>query len=78
MFKIEKSIPVPRRQDYGQSPYPFKDMQPGDSFFVPCTNTTLFKAYTAGVAAASHYLGKGCFSVRKSKDPLGFRIWRTK
>jgi hypothetical protein len=33
MFKIEKNIPLAAKQSY-----PFDDMEPGDSFFVPVTD----------------------------------------
>jgi hypothetical protein len=37
MFKIEKNVPLPTTDVANGDPkYPFADMEPGDSFFIPC------------------------------------------
>jgi hypothetical protein len=33
--KIEKGIPIPKQRRGRRSTFPFDEMQPGDSFFVP-------------------------------------------
>lgn len=78
MFKIEKSVPIPQidpRFDgstLGSTPlYPFKDMQVGDSFFVP--KSVSKKAFAAArVHKHRHKVG---FIMRPYGD--GYRIWRT-
>ena len=72
-FKIESGIPIPKGGiggKKGESKYPFKQMQIGDSFFI------LFKkkTFTSPCAYARQTGTK--FTVRKIDD--GFRVWRIK
>ena len=69
MFKIDKGIPVPTKS--GRVPkYPWREMEVGDSFFVP--------GMTAASAAA------GCLGAKKATGWTfryrtvdgGARIWR--
>jgi hypothetical protein len=76
MFKIEKNIPIPKA-DRGPGPgrnekYPWSEMVPGDSFFVP--ETKVSRIYGAAWKASKRHNVK--FVVRKVGD--GVRVWREK
>lgn len=77
-FRIEKNIPIPRRQQGMPCPYPFLDMSVGDSFFVPCENAKR----TMGIIdkAKRRFIqmtpGGYRFSCRTVQG--GVRCWRTK
>lgn len=69
MYEIEKNVPVPRGTQGGVV-YPFREMQPGDSFFVPKEK--------AESAKRSAYLWGGRHTAKmttRSADG-GVRIWR--
>lgn len=67
MFKIEKAVPIPR----GNAKYPFKEMQVGDSFFVPKD-----RVKNAQIAAYAWAKRNGVVLASRSVDG-GLRIWRT-
>lgn len=75
-FKIEKGIPTPVRSGGRYSSYPFREMAVGDSIFIPSEVATHEK-----VRSAACYFGlrnEGYkFTVRKTKEPAGCRVWRT-
>lgn len=77
MFAIEKNIPAPsidlRRK------YPFREMEVGDSFFVPFDHREPNHLRSSIYTSARDQLGgTGQVSIRadKSDGVLGFRIWR--
>lgn len=78
MFKIEKGVSIPPK-GVGirkAEKYPFRDMEVGDSFFVPGAKTLRIASACAG---ATKFLGNGHkFSVRKveEKGIAGVRCWR--
>lgn len=69
-FKIEKDVPLSPRYRHGN--YPYRDMQVGDSFFVPDKAPRhISHSYTR----AGYALGFK-FSARKVDG--GCRVWRIK
>lgn len=79
MIKIDKGIEIPpRRQGGGRPPkYPIREMEVGDSFFVPKSRKS---AGGSVQAYANRILGKGATTVRNAIENgvEGFRIWRIK
>lgn len=67
-FKIEKNIPIPG--EHGNTKYPFKLLEVGDSFYVEGIPSS---ARTAAHSYAKRY-GVKLVSKREKK---GYRIWRT-
>ena len=66
-FKIEKAVPVPPKKGGGRAPkYPYRDLEVGDSFFVPGIKTT-------GASDAGKRLGLK-FTQRRVDG--GMRVWR--
>lgn len=74
MFIIEKGIEIPIRTD-SRNKYPFRDMEIGDSFFVPNDNLppSASKNFCQFVQPGAKRLGIK-ITTRKVKD--GFRVWR--
>jgi len=75
MIQIEKDYPVPE----GRRPrkYPWREMEVGDSFFTPFTDTSPENARAAVYAANKRYNGarfKGTVWTENGVD--GTRIWR--
>jgi hypothetical protein len=77
-IEIDKHVPIPRHGNTGRrsSPYPFLEMQVGESFFVPNGKRNTLAHY------ATHFrytVGK-TFTVRawEENGARGFRVWRTK
>lgn len=72
---IDKGVPMPgTRYASGRPPiYPFKEMNVGDSFFLPGQNTYKFSAHSNH---ARRHGGK--FSVRATTESgvKGVRVWR--
>lgn len=73
MFKIEKNVPLARS---GGSKYPWKEMEIGDSFFVPCAPSEDPKKKRASVASIAKY-GLGNGSYQTAIEGNGVRVWRT-
>lgn len=69
-IKIEHGIPMPTR--HSPSPYPFDDMQVGDSFLFPSGTTSQQANSAAG--KAGRRLNR-TFNTRTT--PEGRRCWRT-
>lgn len=68
MFQIDKGLPIPEGT---ASQYPFRQMSPGDSFWVP-------RGIHHKVSCAAYNWAKRrgqTFSVRRDGD--GYRVWRT-
>ncbi len=86
-FQLEKFIPIPSRRGYSGNErlYPFPDMQPGDSFFIPAGGQS---GKTVGMAAfcwareehrKNPETPRIVFSIRTIKtEPAGVRCWRVK
>lgn len=74
MYEIEKGIPVAGRRSNGGAgqKYPFVDMQPGDSVFIPEASSHDHPACRAARAAGSR---KGFRVVIRFVDG-GARVWR--
>lgn len=74
IIKLDKGIPLPPRVKTGRATkYPWKDMEVGDSFFVPGGPGVDHSLRTS----ASHRgrLDACKYAVRKVAN--GFRVWRT-
>lgn len=77
-FEITSKVPVPTvgKRPARYAKYPFKDMKPGDSFFVPFGKKQT--VYSAARAAAIRGNGKH-FIVRSvvERGVPGARVWRS-
>lgn len=77
MFEIESNIPVPAARGK-ESPYPFRQMAVGDSFFCPVGEMTAAQLSRKLSSAAGSYAridGTGKkFSTRAGDG--GVRVWR--
>lgn len=83
IIKIEKNIPIKdkRGRRKGEFSYPFKDMNVGDSFFVPFNGKKMDSVRTslhttARLWALGHNNGRK-FSTSIVEEKDGVRIWRT-
>ena len=71
MFEIEKDVPAPVRERAGRpKKYPFDQMQPGDSIFMP--GAKIAPMGTIGKQKAQNPGQK--FATRQEEG--GMRIWR--
>lgn len=76
MYVIEKNIPTPQRRT-PQALYPFRSMEVGDSFLIPCeSDEEADVVQRRALAAANSMLGKGCATSRKLPGGAGVRFWR--
>lgn len=83
MYAIESNIAMPKRTTRGPaaaSVYPFAEMQPGDSFFVPCEETEFKKVrmrLTAAIGRRVKAAGEK-YSTRMINEESvnGLRVWR--
>lgn len=73
-LKIEKGVPLPQMRA-GGGKYPFTDMLPGDSFFVP-NESKAGKVSSAAYCWAKSRKVDAKFSARKVYSPDGVRCWR--
>lgn len=71
MIEIEKNVPLKRVTPGQKSPYPFQDMEVGDSFAFPGAYHTA----AAHTQIWKHRLPGKRFSLRKMDDG-SIRIWR--
>lgn len=69
MFEIEKGVAIPR----GRGMYPFRNMEVGDSFFVPGATAKNLSTCACQFSARHGHGWK--FSVRTVDG--GVRVWRT-
>lgn len=78
-YKIEKNVPYVRNSNgiKGASKYPFKHMEVGDSFFVPCGNATSRRLMQRLSAATFRAHGNTGFKFSIRTDSEGVRVWRT-
>lgn len=70
MFEIEKDIPTPKHR--ARQAYPFKQMEVGDSFFIPSESDS-FHAKAVASLASKRFAPKRFVS---RKVDGGRRIWR--
>lgn len=71
-YLIDKGVPVPMKRSNTLEIFPFSEMQPGDSFWVP---TGAFRADFVRTAAHLWRSKHGwTFITRKESD--GLRVWR--
>jgi hypothetical protein len=70
MFKLTKSIPVPPRK---KLPYPFAEMEIGDSFSVPNTE----RKRLIGCAAGYKFRSKTPWNYTTRTENGEVRLWRT-
>ena len=69
-FKIEKGVPMPDNRNYGATRYPFRQMEVGDSLFVPGQTTATFSGVPGGWARRAGFK----FACRTVEG--GVRVWR--
>lgn len=76
-IEIEKGVPIPPQVRVGRkATYPFREMQLGDSFFVPGKTTTQFSAHRV---SSLKKLGLEFVSRTVVEDGVeGCRVWRVK
>ena len=82
-FKIEKGIPIPPKAERGGNSagrlgiYPWKEMEVGDSFFIPAKDRGDAKIIQlrVGSAAKNQWQNHGRVIVTRSL-PGGIRVWR--
>ena len=70
-IKIDKNVPMPSKHKI--PPFPFADMEVGDSFAVPKANLPQTVGYRAAVFAREQ-TPTWKFKIRKT--PSGHRCWR--
>lgn len=76
-FKIEKSVPVPASLAGRRAKYPWRDMDVGDSFFVPLNGEQRLTDLRSQVSRAAYSaFGKGGSATRQEGN--GVRVWRIK
>jgi len=76
-FPLETGVPMPQGgPDYSRYKYPWRQMQVGDSFFVPVTGNKKRKLYAMkSVIFYQHEKHPEHFEVRVVDG--GVRVWRT-
>ena len=74
MYAIEKNVPV-AASTQGGIVYPFRDMEPGDSFLVPTERAGGNHMNTPRRAATQYAKRHGIKLVTRKVDG-GLRIWR--
>lgn len=87
-IKIDSNVPVPEmggRKPRGEYAYPMRDMDVGDSFFIPCSPDdrsvvrNRVHTYRAGLQARGH-IDKVSLLIRDdalADGTEGLRVWRT-
>lgn len=78
VFKVEKGVPAPKR--HHRMKYPFREMEVGDSFFVPLTSTsglpsTLRSNISASARSVFGQSGRIETKTVEESGVLGFRVW---
>lgn len=78
-YKIDKNVPVPAELRGRKAKYPFKEMEVGDSFFIPKTETARTTLYNASATPRLVKLGfKFTMQTKTENGVEGFRVWRVK
>jgi hypothetical protein len=85
-FQIQKGVPIPEamRRGPGQSDYPFRTMEVGDSFFVPAKKSknaegqVVIETVRPPIPTSKKSDRKFVSRVEKDKNGnvLGVRVWR--
>lgn len=81
-IRIDKHVPLPAdTRGRGRTKFPFRDMEVGDSFFVPTTGKAAHQT-RSNVSSAASRSGKGSGRVFTTRDVTengvrGTRVWRT-
>ena len=76
MIKVEKYIPIPGPGR--QSKYPWSDLKPGDSFFVPTTETDHYRRKNSLNGTAYYIEGARNWDLTVRNAPGGLRVWRVR
>jgi len=77
-FNVEHGVPIPQRRNAPKR-YPFRDMEIGDSFFVPLNGEKSSKVFARIAGAAirdARSRGGIKYAVRSVEG--GVRVWRVK
>lgn len=77
-YKIEKGIKKVFRKGSLINPYPFEDMQIGDSFYVPKKDALPTKAHqNVSYCLRAYNKNHGiAIKIETQKDENGLRVWR--
>ena len=81
-FKVEKGVPVPpivRKGVTHKTKYPWREMEVGDSFFVPCRDGRDVRGMQrsfSGKKRAAHYGIRTKTRQSTENGVLGIRVWR--
>jgi hypothetical protein len=71
-FKIDKSVPIPEKT-VRRAKYPFKNMEEGDSFFVPLPDGKSPSGVYASISTAKNRLK---INLTTAREDGGIRVWR--
>ena len=77
-IKIEKNVPMPESRMGREAMYPFEDMQEGDSFFIPLSETRArdTKSLSTSIRSAANKKGVSVAVAAENKnDKEGVRCW---
>lgn len=73
-FKIEKSVPLPPRKRSNAIPYPLREMEVGDSFFIPAIGTLEIRTTQSRIISRARFMTERKF--RTASVEGGLRVWR--
>jgi hypothetical protein len=78
MFDIEQGIPVPEVRRGRPPKYQFRDMEVGDSFFIPCFRHEQKRRVNLALSAGFNILGRGAIKATCVKEghQYGVRVHR--
>lgn len=79
MIKIDKDVPVPGKNSFRKSIYPFDIMEIGDSFLVELKDGEVLRRVISRVSSVAGLAAKRSgggvkFTARQTAD--GIRVWR--
>ena len=81
-YSIDNGLPIPKDEVFGNRKYPWKDMVPGDSFFVECRkNEDKNKARNRLLGATNNrrqHSEKYAVRIVTEDGVEGVRVWRVK
>jgi hypothetical protein len=72
-YNIDKNIPHP---NFNRVKYPFKDMEVGDSFFVPLDGVDALTIKNRLNCAVRDNSLKLSFKFAQKRENNGYRVWR--
>lgn len=72
-IKIDKDVPMPMITARKKHSFPWEDMAPGDSFFVPCSDGADLKRKRFAVMQQAH---RRELKVATRVIKGGFRVWK--